>query len=1360
MNFRVSRGVALVATGLCIFLSTSSDAQIGPSTLRQTPAVAVTPSSSSITTTQNLSVTVDVSGTAGNPTPTGTVVLTSGSYSLPPNLPYNMPSLAGIYNSSLTTGNLTANSGLSNATVTYVNSSGVVQGTATGVAAAAAGLAGTASIPFPHPLDATQPARINVHLCIGSSTTSPDNNQLKIYFSNSPNSANGLYFGVGMNSIQLQMWGTPELTNYGSGGIPSGTCGSVFMDWLGTGPGGVDAQGNEQVWAGWIPDNPTDLQAPNNTTIPSTYQPTALGFSAVLSASMLASTTEIFVSDASANTLVTGVYVSQGRLDGPTDGAMPVPGLFQPVVLNAGNIVPSYQSNEIWIPSTYGDSAGNPIMQTYHPNDTVADIRYGRLGLYANLFNAGYILAAVTGDNGYGYSAWGGANYWDSPTSSSWGGPSGGQYRNAVMGLVRQYLPNSNQYFRMGLSMGAADALNDEIENPGAAGIAIYSGLLSLTGAWNMAGQPAPGGGTYGTTLPNIQYGWGDWYLSLKGSNTNQTPESSPSYWTKVSSTLTGLPLSYYNALEFTQKGAWNAATAYNQNDISVRPYTGGISGLAAGDPGLNPSLFVHVPIQAWAEQNDSSIPSSIWQTAFIDGVTAAGNANAISNILTDCPPTGGCHLSSGVLNPTNNQPWNTTTSPSPTLAWFNSLRTPWSASTNGSYTSTSVVLASGSATIDIPAGSLAVGTDTLTASFTPDAASSSAYNSASGSATVTVVTLQKTTPTVVVTPSSSSITTAQVLTVTVSVGGGSGNITPTGSVALSGGGYISAVTVLSNGSATINIPAGSLVTGLATLTVTYVPDATSSPTYNNATGSNSVTVTVPAKTTPTITWAQPAAITYGTALSTTQLNASSTVAGSFAYSPAAGTVLGAGSQMLSVTFTPTDSTDYTSATVSVTLTVNKVTPAITWTAPAAITYGTALTVTQLDASSTVTGSFAYSPALGIVLGAGSQTLSVTFTPTDSTDYTTATASVTLTVNKATPAITWAQPAAIMYGIALSTTQLNASSTVAGSFVYSPAAGTVLGAGSQTLSVIFTPTDPTDYTNPTASVALTVSKATTAVTVTPSSSSITTAQALTATVSLSGGGGNLTPSGSVTLTSGSYSSAPATLNAGGAAINIPAGSLATGADTLAVTYTGDGNFNSSAGSASVTVTTAGSPSFTVAGTAVTVAGGATTGNTSTITVTPAGGFTGSAALTAAVTAGPAGAVNPPTFSFGSTTPISISGSAAGTAILTISTTQALGCSATSSTRRDVPWYARGGAALACILLIGIPARRRRWRTMLGMLTLLAALTTGMMACGGGSGTSTCNTAFRPATTAGIYTVTITGTSGALTETGTVTLTVQ
>ena len=63
-------------------------------------------------------------------------------------------------------------------------------------------------------------------------------------------------------------------------------------------------------------------------------------------------------------------------------------------------------------------------------------------------------------------------------------------------------------------------------------------------------------------------------------------------------------------------------------------------------------------------------------------------------------------------------------------------------------------------------------------------------------------------------------------------------------------------------------------------------------------------------------------------------------------------------------------------------------------------------------------------------------------------------ATLSLTVNKATPAITWARPADISYGTALSGTQLDASTSVPGSFSYSPAAGTVLAAGSdQTLTV-------------------------------------------------------------------------------------------------------------------------------------------------------------------------------------------------------------------------------------------------------------------------------------------------------------------
>ncbi len=233
---------------------------------------------------------------------------------------------------------------------------------------------------------------------------------------------------------------------------------------------------------------------------------------------------------------------------------------------------------------------------------------------------------------------------------------------------------------------------------------------------------------------------------------------------------------------------------------------------------------------------------------------------------------------------------------------------------------------------------------------------------------------------------------------------------------------------------------------------------------------------------TPTITWSAPAAITYGTPLSATQLDATASVPGTFSYSPAAGTVLTAGTQTITVTFTPTDTTDYTTATASVTLIVNQALPTVNWAAPAAITYGAALGSTQLNASSAVAGSFSYSPLAGTVLGAGTQTLMATFTPTDTTDYSTTTATVMLTVNQATPTITWATPAAITYGTALGSTQLNASSTVAGTFSYSPAASAVPTAGTQTLTATFTPTDTADYTTGTATVILTVNRATPTIT--------------------------------------------------------------------------------------------------------------------------------------------------------------------------------------------------------------------------------------------------------------------------------------
>jgi len=232
-----------------------------------------------------------------------------------------------------------------------------------------------------------------------------------------------------------------------------------------------------------------------------------------------------------------------------------------------------------------------------------------------------------------------------------------------------------------------------------------------------------------------------------------------------------------------------------------------------------------------------------------------------------------------------------------------------------------------------------------------------------------------------------------------------------------------------------------------------------------------------PKKISP-VFWVTPAPITYGTALSAAQLNATASIPGTFVYSPSLGTVLPAGSQVLSVTFTPTDQTNYAIITAHVTLIVEQVQPALSWAAPAAISYGTALNATQLNATASVPGTFAYNPPMGAILSAGSHTLSVIFNPTDSTDYTTTSGSVQLTVNQATPPISWATPAAITYNTTLSATQLDATASVPGTFAYNPSLGATLSIGLHTLTVIFTPTDSTDYTSNSGSVQLTVNQAT------------------------------------------------------------------------------------------------------------------------------------------------------------------------------------------------------------------------------------------------------------------------------------------
>src|SRR6185437_1956422 len=102
-----------------------------------------------------------------------------------------------------------------------------------------------------------------------------------------------------------------------------------------------------------------------------------------------------------------------------------------------------------------------------------------------------------------------------------------------------------------------------------------------------------------------------------------------------------------------------------------------------------------------------------------------------------------------------------------------------------------------------------------------------------------------------------------------------------------------------------------------ASILLTSCSSVNVQPASGSGSGSN------PAKTTPVITWSQPAAIDDTTPLSSAQLDATANVNGKFAYTPAGGTVLAAGSHTLSVAFTPEDTSKYNAASMSVTIQVN-----------------------------------------------------------------------------------------------------------------------------------------------------------------------------------------------------------------------------------------------------------------------------------------------------------------------------------------------------------------------------------------------------------------------------------------------------
>jgi subtilase family serine protease len=382
----------------------------------------------------------------------------------------------------------------------------------------------------------------------------------------------------------------------------------------------------------------------------------------------------------------------------------------------------------------------------------------------------------------------------------------------------------------------------------------------------------------------------------------------------------------------------------------------------------------------------------------------------------------------------------------------------------------------------------------------------------------------------------------------------------------------------------------------------------------------------------------------------------------------------------------------------------------------------------------------------------------------------TATSTPTVTVTPASNTITTAQSLSVTVSVSGSGTTptgtvvlsgggYTSSSTAlsSGAASFTIAAG-ALSTGADTLTATYTPdsSSSSTYALATGSAKVTVNALTSTptVTVTPASTSITTAQSLSVAVAVSGSG--TTPTGTVVLSGGGYTSSSTALSSGSATITIPANTFSASTLTLTATYTPDSSssssYSSTTGTTTVTVTTAATPTVTLSTNAstLTLAKGATTGNTATITVTPGGGFTGAVALTATLASSPTGATSLPVVSL---SPSSVTTS--GTATLTVTTTAA---SSAALHAPEKPWYT-GGMALAGLLFL-LPWRRRTVRALLGTLLLCVALGAGLTGCSsgtsGGSGKTT-----TPGTTAGTYTITVSGTaSGVTIASQTITLTVQ
>jgi hypothetical protein len=461
------------------------------------------------------------------------------------------------------------------------------------------------------------------------------------------------------------------------------------------------------------------------------------------------------------------------------------------------------------------------------------------------------------------------------------------------------------------------------------------------------------------------------------------------------------------------------------------------------------------------------------------------------------------------------------------------------------------LVASGGTSTAALPVSgsSLAIGSNTITASYGGNAT----FNGSVATAVVTVTGAAVATTTAV-SASPISIATTASTKLTATVKPASGTAAPTGSVTFSLGTKTLGTGTLaasgSSGVATFTVSASSLATGSNTVTATFGAGSA----FTASSGTATVTVTIPPVATATTVSANPASIanTASTTLTAIVKPASGTTAPTGSVTFSLGTkILGTG------TLAASGSNGVATLTVSAnSLATGSNTIAATYGAGTAFTAsGGTVTVTVTVPAIATTTTVSANPAS--IASSARTTVTATVKPASGTAAPSGT--VTFTVgNKELGSGT----------LAVSGGNGVATFTVSGS---------ALAAGSNTITATYAGNSPFTGSTATTAVAITAPVVvSTATSVSASSASIASTGSTVITATIKPAGGSTAPTGSVTFTAGTVTLGTATLIASGTAatatLTVTGSKLVIGSNSVKASYAGTAAFAASNGSVSIAVT--------------------------------------------------------------------------------------------------------------------------------------------------------------------------------------------